>query len=112
MLVNMRQSDRGFTIFELMVVLAIAAILVVVAVPSFTSILAMMRVKTLAGEIQSALTNARSESMKRNASVSVTPAASGWQGGWTVITAVAGTPSTIQQRDAMTTGARLLTTTP
>ncbi len=88
----MKQSrPRGFSLIELMVVVAIAAIVAGVGVPSFTSFIAGQRVKTAAGDFAMAAVHARSEAIKRNADVSVTAASSGaggWKDGWTV--AVAG----------------------
>ncbi|MBL0075074.1 MAG: hypothetical protein IPP41_03710 [Rhodocyclaceae bacterium] len=54
---------------EMMVVLVIAAVLLSVAVPSFTQSLTNSRVQAIAESIQSGLVRARSESINRNAPV-------------------------------------------
>ena len=60
---------QGFSIMEMLVVLAIAAVLLSIAVPSFTQSLTNSRVQAIAESIQSGLVRARSESINRNAPV-------------------------------------------
>lgn len=73
---------RGFTLIEMMVVVAIAAIMLGIGVPSFKSFIAGQRVKTAATDFAMAAINARSEAIKRNVPVSLTAAAGGWANGW------------------------------
>lgn len=61
--------SRGFTIVELMVVVAIAAILIVVAAPSFAEFLAKRRVEGAMAELVTDVQFARSEAISRNARV-------------------------------------------
>ena len=82
-----RPHARGFTLIELMIVVTLMAVMLGIAAPSFRDFMAGQRVKTAAGEYASTLVQARSEAIKRNTSVTVTPAtlsASGWAQGWTV----------------------------
>lgn len=81
-----RSAISGFTLVELMVTIAIAAILASFALPAFNSFILGQRVKTASFELFSTLALARSEAIKRNADVSVSPASGGWQNGWTVTT--------------------------
>jgi type IV fimbrial biogenesis protein FimT len=81
---GLSERTRGFTIIELMITLAIAAILITLAAPSFKSFILDQRVRTASFEVLSTLNFARSEAIKRNANVTVTPAAGGWSNGWTV----------------------------
>lgn len=60
---------RGFTLVELMITVAIAAILLVIAVPSFNHIINANRLTTTANILVNALNTARMEAIKRNASV-------------------------------------------
>jgi type IV fimbrial biogenesis protein FimT len=64
-----RARARGFTIVELMVTVAVAAILLVIAVPSFNTIINSNRLTTAANTLVNALNTARMEAIKRNASV-------------------------------------------
>ncbi|MBS0450351.1 MAG: GspH/FimT family pseudopilin [Proteobacteria bacterium] len=77
-------SGNGFTLIEMLVVLTIAAIFATLAVPSFGTFIAGQRVKTASYDVWSMLTLARSEALKRNVNVTVTPASGGWQNGWSV----------------------------
>lgn len=88
---------RGFTLIELMVVVALAAILLGIGVPSFNGFVAGQRVKAAAGDYAMALVLARAEAIKRNGDVTITAAAagaSGWKDGWTV--ASGGVPLSVQ----------------
>lgn len=75
--------QRGFTIIESMIVIAIVGIVAAIAAPSFRNILATTRVKTAAADIHLSLTRARSEAIKRNANITV-DATAGWLAGWTL----------------------------
>jgi type IV fimbrial biogenesis protein FimT len=82
-----RPGAAGFTMTELAVTVAIAAILATVAVPSFQSLVANQRAKTSSSELFSALFNARSNAIMRNANVTVSQNANGWSHGWQVLDA-------------------------
>ncbi|MET0983016.1 MAG: GspH/FimT family pseudopilin [Telluria sp.] len=80
-----RARGRGFTLPELLTVVAIIAILASVAAPAFTSMIASMRSRSLSSELYAALSRARSEAIKRNAEVALVPVtASQWQHGWSI----------------------------
>ena len=61
------RQQRGFTLIELMVTLAVAVVLLVIAVPSFTNITLSNRLTTTGNDIVSAISTARMEAIKRNA---------------------------------------------
>jgi type IV fimbrial biogenesis protein FimT len=67
-----RSLQLGFTLIEVMVVVAIATILLAVAVPSFRDILSKRRVEGVASELVTDLQYARGEAVARNASVRLT----------------------------------------
>lgn len=68
----------GFTLIELVTALAVAGILVGLALPSMQNFVLQQRVKTTSFDIFTTLNFARSEAIKRNANVTITPTSSGW----------------------------------
>lgn len=81
---------RGFTLVELMITLAVAAILLTMAVPSFRTTIQNNRLITEANDFVTALHLARSEAIKRRARVTLCKSADGaactatggWEQGW------------------------------
>ena len=86
----MNTKHTGFTLIELMMVLAIAAILASVAVPSFRSIIQNTRLTTQANELAGTMNFGRSEAIKRGRRVTVCVSTdqatctggTAWAGGW------------------------------
>lgn len=79
-----KQKAAGFTLIELMVTIAIAAILGTLALPSFRDYVRTQRLKSASFDLVAALTLTRSEALKRNSAVVMTQASGGWQNGWTI----------------------------
>jgi type IV fimbrial biogenesis protein FimT len=65
------KADRGFTLVELLVVLAISAILAAAAVPGFNRIVIDARLSEASAALRGAIELARSEAMARSARVGV-----------------------------------------
>lgn len=88
------KSAYGFTLIELMITLALAAIILTLGVPSFNETIRTNRVATQVNELVTALHLARSEAIKRATAVTVCASAdqatcSGskdWRTGWIVVT--------------------------
>jgi type IV fimbrial biogenesis protein FimT len=76
--------SAGFNIVELMIVVFIVAVLAAIAGPDMARMIRTQRLKTSAFDVLATLTLARSEAIKRNLTVTITPTAGDWAKGWTV----------------------------
>ncbi|NJN46950.1 MAG: prepilin-type N-terminal cleavage/methylation domain-containing protein [Candidatus Competibacteraceae bacterium] len=86
-------KQNGFTLLELIVTMAIAAIVLTVAVPSFQGIIRNNRIASHTNDFTSSLNLARSEAVKRarrvvlcksTDSASCDTSSAGWEQGWIV----------------------------
>lgn len=81
---------RGFSLVELMVTLAIAAVLLAIAVPSFSGLVARQRISAAASDLSADLATARADATRRGSAVRVCQSANGtscggsWASGWIV----------------------------
>jgi len=85
------QIQKGFTLVELMVTVAVLAILTTVGIPMYDSFIENNRRVTTVNELVSYIHYAHSEAVKRNRHVSLCPSTSGtgcngsnWEDGWIV----------------------------
>jgi type IV fimbrial biogenesis protein FimT len=84
-----RRLAAGFTLPELLIVIAVAAILAVIAIPSLVNTVQTNRVDAAANQFVATLSMARSEAVKLGCTVNVTsgpslPIGNWGNGGWTV----------------------------
>jgi type IV fimbrial biogenesis protein FimT len=87
-----RLPTRGFTLIELMVTVAIAVILLGLAAPAFERMINSMRLRSASYDLVSDLLTSRSEAIRRNGAVTITPvssSSSGWTSGWAATAGVA-----------------------
>lgn len=85
-----QKRQTGFTLVELLVTMAVAAILLAVAVPSFRSTILSNRLTSTTNDLVGTLAQARSEAIKRGTRVTVCMSADGascattgtWAQGW------------------------------
>ena len=94
-------SQRGFTLLELMIAVALAAVLASLAAPSFRQFIATQRVKSASFDLITALTMARSEAITRNTNISVCQRSGSWTNGWTAQSDCTGGTALLTQ-DALT----------
>jgi len=79
-----RTPSRGFTLIEMITVVAVLGVIAAIAAPGMRSFAAGQKVKALSYDMTADLLLARSEALKRNATVSVTASGADWASGWTV----------------------------
>lgn len=85
-----RRQMKGFTLLELMITIAIAAILISLAMPSFQGVMRSNRVSTATNELLASLSLARSEAIRNTRGAGICASADGtscgadWNSGWLV----------------------------
>jgi len=81
------RQPRGFTLTELMAVLAIAGVLLGMAMPSLRQLIERQRLRTTANDLFAAIDLTRSQAIMRGRRVTMAPAdvlGSDWNKGWVV----------------------------
>jgi type IV fimbrial biogenesis protein FimT len=107
----MKRRQRGLTLVELMVTLAVAIVLLAIGIPAFEGIQANSRAAAQANALITALNVARSEAMGRGGPVSVCAksseaacgASTAWASGFLVFTDDVGTAGTCDSCGTTTT---------
>lgn len=76
---------RGFTLIEVMIAITLLAFLLLLALPSFSTMLSNLRVRSVSDSLLSGIQVARTEALKRNINISFElDPATGIGGGWKV----------------------------
>jgi type IV fimbrial biogenesis protein FimT len=98
----------GFTLIELMVTIAIAAILLLIAAPSFVAFQRNSELTSVANSFIAAVNTTRGEAMKVGRNAMAVPVDNNWSKGWTVFVdnngdglLTAGTDRIVLQQDAL-----------
>lgn len=84
-------GQGGFTLIELMITIAVMAILLAIVIPSFTDATLGSKLRSQANDLAAGVLLARSEAIKRNKTVTLcassngTSCTGGWADGWIVI---------------------------
>lgn len=87
------KAESGFTLIELMVTVSIAAVLMMVAVPSLTTFRRNAELTSITNTLVASINTARTEALKRGVSAMVVPVSNGsiWTNGWVVFVDTDGT---------------------
>lgn len=113
------RRQRGFTLVELMVTVAIAAVAMMVGIPSFVQFIRNAKLSDATGNFMSASNAARAQAMKTGVNTFLVPnvSADGWKSGWMVYTDKnwnaaydAGTDEVVMRHDAISTDITITTT--
>lgn len=91
-----RRDQCGFTLIELVIVVSMVGVFASLAGPRFRDFMIQQGIRNAAFDLMSDLTFARSEAVKRSATVTISKADT-WTGGWTI---AAGT-TTLKQHPAL-----------
>lgn len=89
---KMQYKNKGFTLIEMMVTIAIIGILAAIGMPSYNNMISSIRISARINTLSDTLNFARTEAMKRGLTVSVCPIASNicnvttnWSGGYSTL---------------------------
>ena len=77
-------SRNGFTLVELLIALVVLSILVAIASPAFSTLIAEQRIRAAATELRVGISLARSEAVKRNAGTVLQGLGGNWSTGWEI----------------------------
>ena len=76
--------NSGLSLVELLMGLVVLSVLVSLAAPSFSTMIAEQRLREASNELRVSLATARSEAIKRGEAVLVLPRDASWNNGWCV----------------------------
>ncbi|MBY0544756.1 MAG: GspH/FimT family pseudopilin [Gammaproteobacteria bacterium] len=121
-------GKAGFTFVEMLMTLALVAILIGIALPSYRSIMQNIRVSGITNDFVSTLSYARGEALKRDTPVAICAASNNtfstcgsnanWANGWIVFVdansdgVIASSTDILKTHDALVTGSLITTSLP
>lgn len=81
-----QRRSTGFSLLEMMIVVAIIGIMARIAIPAFNEMIDRQRAKNAASDIYVALSRARSEALRLSQNVTLLPnsGTTDWTSGWTI----------------------------
>lgn len=85
------KRQAGFGLIEMMAVVAIIIVLAGLGVPAMQEMVVNQRMKSTTSDLFTSILRARSEAIKRNADVRISPTTN-WSTGWTIPSPSAGEP--------------------
>ncbi|WP_432725739.1 GspH/FimT family pseudopilin [Variovorax sp. W6] len=96
-------SERGFTLIEMMVVIVLMAVMLGMALPSFSGLVERYRVEGMAKALVASVTHARAEAARRGKTVVIQQRADcrgrDWSCGWDTLVGSGNTIETLRRQD-------------
>jgi type IV fimbrial biogenesis protein FimT len=97
------ERPRGFTLIEMMVVIALMTVLLGMALPSFIGLIEKYRVEGMASALMASVSHARSEAARRGKTVTIQQRAgcsgSDWSCGWDTVVGSGSAIETLKRQD-------------
>ena len=107
----LKRTVTGFSLIELMVVVALLAILLVMGVPAYRDYVTNSRVRAVASDLREGLQLARTEAIRRNNNATFCLAAASGTG-WKIVTGTACTGTEVRSKPATSSEASDVTLSP
>lgn len=97
------ERPRGFTLIEMMVVIALMTVLLGMALPSFSGLIEKYRVEGMASALMASVSHARSEAARRGKTVTIQQRAGcrgrDWSCGWDTVVGSGDAVETLKRQD-------------
>ena len=77
------RTEQGYSLWNLMITIGVVGIILTIAMPSLVDMTSEQRVRKVASDLRTSISVARSESVKRTATLAMVPNGT-WSNGWCV----------------------------